>query len=259
LSDAARGKSGDEPPPRPYSADLFSRAPARDDTAQGARTPSGGGGWRSGSWPRWLVLGLAVAALALLVVVFTGGGSPASKTVAIHRAAARHRSTPTTTPTTSTTLTVTSTTVAPATTTTSTAPVSTTTTTTVNSSTTTTSPTTSTTAASTTTTTTTPSPAPTTTAPGVRTIVYQISGNSSRVILNYIDSDSGGTGYAGNSPVPNSITVQLHQGSQFKITAVEADPIGTSVTCTVLDNGTSIQQNTANGQYATATCQGTVT
>jgi hypothetical protein len=256
LSKEAGPKSGqkiaEETPQRPYSADLFSRVPPQDGAPGSTGAPPVGSGRSFGSWPRWLVLGLVVAAMVVLGVVLFGGQSPASKTAA-HRPAVRHRSTPITAPastSTSTSTTIVATSTQASTTTTSPPTTSTTV-----------SPSTTTTSASTTTTTTAttaPAPATTTTVVGVRTIVYQVSGNSSRVILNYINSDTGGTGYNGGASVPSSVTVQLHAGSQFKITAVEADPAGTSVTCSVLDNGQQIQSNTANGQYATATCQGSV-
>jgi len=89
--------------------------------------------------------------------------------------------------------------------------------------------------------------------------VYQVTGNTSSADITYVSSDSGKTSYVTGASVPTSETVQLRTGTTFQISAIDSDPAGSSVICVVLDNGQQIQQNTANGPYATASCQGTVT
>jgi hypothetical protein len=90
------------------------------------------------------------------------------------------------------------------------------------------------------------------------TVVYEITGNATIAGLTYVNSDSGNTAQATDAPVPQNIAVQLATGSFYGISAQDMDPYGTSITCTVLEDGTQIATNTSTGAYAIADCHGTL-
>jgi hypothetical protein len=58
--------------------------------------------------------------------------------------------------------------------------------------------------------------------------------------------------------VPQNITVQLATGSFYEISVQDMDQYGTSITCTVLEDGTQISSNTSTGPYSIADCHGSL-
>ena len=99
---------------------------------------------------------------------------------------------------------------------------------------------------------------PTTSPPAEHTITYELSGNTIAASVLYTNSDSGNTVQSTYTPIPYTVTVQLLSGSFYSILAQDTYYWGTSLTCTVLEDGNQIAQNTSTGQYAETDCHGSV-
>lgn len=102
-----------------------------------------------------------------------------------------------------------------------------------------------------------PAAAPTTTTVPVQTIVYEVSGNASAVLLTYTTA-SGNASQESDASLPQTFTEQGFPTGSFYSMIVAAQGSGTSVTCTVLDDGQQISTDTGTGPYGSADCNGTV-